>query len=112
MNQTSSYYFKFDELTTPPDICQNKTLIVECDIITVNGLIIHSPELLPCCLMALILGMTLAHKVLKMKSQNYKFYAITFAMIGVMMTDAGLTDCILPDLFPKKILMHYYYALI
>ena len=81
---------------TPADICTNSTLEQECNTITVNGLKIQSPALLPTCVGALIIGLYCGYKTYQMKTRGRLMYAITFAMTGVMMTFAGIYDCILP----------------
>lgn len=122
MNQTTlnfdGYYDKYHSsklyggFNTPADVCLNRTLDKECDTINVGGLEIFAPELLPCCLGALILGLTLAKKVYERKDRNYLMYTITFAMTGVMMTDAGWNDCILVNLWPKNTFAHIFWAVI
>lgn len=111
-NSTTRYYNVFENFESPASICTNSTLVTACDTLTIGGYTIMEPELLPCCLMALIIGLTLAHKTLKIKAPNSLFYAITFATIGVMMTDAGWNDCLLPNLFPNNKFVHFYYAII
>lgn len=118
MNQTSPNpslqpaSYLFEHFGSPASICTNQTLINTCDTLKIGDYVIMSPELLPCCLMALILGFTFAHKILKTKSKNSVFHAMTFAMIGVMMTDAGWNDCLLPNLFVGNKFIHNYYEII
>jgi len=97
---------------TPSDICSNTTLISECDTWNIHGYVIQSPALLPTCLGALIIGMTLAYKVRQMKTRNYLFYATIFAMVGTMMTFAGITDCLIPHILPKNIAIHYFFGIV
>ncbi len=101
-----------NDLSTNTSICSNMTLIRECDTLTIGNYTIISPALLPCCLGALIIGLTLAKKTIKMQTTNSLFYALTFAMVGCMMTDAGWNDCLLPNLFPHDKFIHQFYAIV
>jgi uncharacterized membrane protein len=78
-------------------MCLNSTLFAICDTIVVNGYPIEQPELLPFCLIALILGLTLSKKAFEAKHHGYTMYSIVFAMTGIMMTFAGINDSILGD---------------
>lgn len=99
-------------LDTNSTICHNASLIRKCDVIHVGGLQINGPSLLPCCLGALIIGLTLAKKAKGMQTKNSIPYAITFAMVGFMMTDAGWYDCILPNIWKDDKLIHDFYGII
>jgi len=112
---TYSSNFKYGNAngySTPADICLNRTLAAECDTTEFAGLEIFEPELLPCCFVALILGLTLAKEVYRLKRPNYLMYAITFAMTGVMMTDAGWNDCILVNLWPNDHFAHLFWGVL
>jgi hypothetical protein len=80
---------------TPHDICINRTLVQDCDTYTIGDWTIQSPELIPCCLGALIIGLTLSKKVRTMNTRSHIFYAATFALVGIMMTIAGLNDSLM-----------------
>jgi len=93
---------------TPSEICTNSTLLVECDTWNLNGWVIQSPELIPTCIGALIIGMTLARKTFPMKTRNSTFYAMIFATVGVMMTSAMICDCLIYHVLPQYKNIHYF----
>lgn len=89
-------YGFFEGNRTSPAICTNETLDDICNRIYIGSWGIQSPELIPCCLMALYLGITLSRATIKTKTNANVVYAITFLMVGCMMTFAMIGDTLLP----------------
>jgi hypothetical protein len=87
----------FNGFGTSPAICTNGTLADLCNQILIGDWVIQSPELVPCCIGALYLGVTLSKKVWKMNTLSSRMYGTTLLMVGIMMTCASMFDCILAD---------------
>ncbi len=80
---------------TPAEICRNKTLQSLCDTIVIDNFTIQSPEILPFCLASLIVGIYASYETFRTKKETRFYYGMNFLLIGIMMTCAGITDCIL-----------------
>jgi hypothetical protein len=99
----------FNGFGTSSAICTNSTLAQLCNEILIGDWSIQSPELVPCCLGALYLGITLSKKIWNMKTLSSKMYGTTFLMIGIMMTCASMFDCILiNNLSPKSFFLNFF----
>jgi len=78
------------------DPCSNATYSA-CDSITIGNYDIQSPELIPTCIIAGIIGINGFIQMRKQTNRTgYLSYAFTFLLFGIMMPDAMLTDCLLP----------------
>jgi len=97
---------------SPADVCTNYKKREQCDTSEIFGLDVLQPELLPICLGALIIGFYCAFKTKQAKGYNWQYQALTFAMTGTMMTDAGWNDCILPGLWKNNNLIHAFFGII
>jgi hypothetical protein len=86
---------KFKHYPSDDPNCANSGAINKCDTLTIDGVFIQSPSILPCCLLALIAGVYSFKRVRASKYYGSKFYSLVFLLIGIMMTDAGLVDCLL-----------------
>jgi len=66
-----------------------------CDIINFKDLSVQAPALIPTCILAAAIGFYGYHTISKTNVVGSKFYSLTFAMFGIMMSFAGLNDCIM-----------------
>lgn len=89
-------YWDFGGNKTSPAICDNQTLQNDCTQFYIGSFGIQSPELVPCCLVAIYLGFTLGRITLKTKTNSNITYAITFFTLGCMMTFSMITNSFTP----------------
>jgi len=76
------------------DICTSYNLSDACQTTVIFGINVLSPEIIPLCILAAIIGYTAGSRILKLQNAPGSLaYAITFFAYGVMMSDAALNDC-------------------
>jgi len=83
-----------------------------CDTATIKGFLIISPELIPICIMAAMIGYIGFTTIRPLKARGSIVYSITFAMFGVMMSDAAFVDCIMSAHGNQTDLVHIIFAVI
>lgn len=86
------------------EICLNRTLLFLCDSMVVNDYFIRQPELLPFCLMSLIIGVTSGTKIFYSGLKNSTFYCMSLTLVGIMMTFAGINDCLIQPQYMQYII--------
>jgi len=83
-----------NSLDNVTSICE-MTMSSMCDTITIAGYVIQSPDILPSCIGAAVIGIYGWKQIKQYPNITGSFiYSFTFLMLAFMMSDAGLTDCI------------------
>lgn len=106
--ELSGYSSGIQNITDPCENPWNST----CDTATINGFEIQSPELIPTCILAALIGFGAYCSISKTNVRGSKIYALTFFMFGTMMSDAAFNDCILAVHGDMQDLLHIVVGII
>jgi len=96
------------------DACVNSYLS-PCDTWTIGDWTIQSPELVPTCVAAAVIGITAGNAIRKLvpvTTNSRIMYMITFYTFAVMMSDASLTDCLLAHVGNDNDDLHFFVGLV
>lgn len=83
-----------------------------CNFITIGSVHVYNPMLFPTCVLAAYIGFSSYLTISKTNMPSSKFYAMTFAMFGMMMSDAFFNDSILSVNGTQSDLLHFVFMII
>jgi len=95
------------------DVCNESLMNATCDSLSIDGFVIESPELFPLCAIAALIGFSASYNIAKLQNAKGKLlYSLTFALFGIMMSEAFVNDSILSVHGNPDDLLHLIFGVI